>query len=239
MNGKCDRSQLQRAFKIPLTSIQKAFLRLEKAGIVMSEFEGKNKIFQFNPHYPLIQEIENLLKKAFTLLSPQEKLQYTVVKIQDDIQEASEIILLKFWKKINKVKKLNVVAKTKSKNGITYKGIGDVVVTKESEDSLIFNEKGNWLDNNNQTISFINIFRWVLNLEQKTIAIEHLRRGLQYPVFLIHLTPISSCKLSSVNAHLCEKDTYFSQLLLDQYGLHLNWRAIGPNKNEEIDYYYI
>ncbi|MGK5594921.1 MAG: DUF6314 family protein [Parachlamydiaceae bacterium] len=216
-----------------------AFLRLEKAGIVISEFEGKNKIFQFNPHYPLIEEIENLLKKAFTLLSPQEKLQYTVVKIQDGIQEAGEIILLKFWQKLNKVKKFNVVARLKNKSGENHKGVGEVIVIKESENSLIFNEKGKWINNNIHAINFSNVYRWVLNVEQKTMAIEHLRRGFQHPVFLIHLSPITTRKLSSVNTHLCEKDTYFGQLFFDQYGLHLNWRAIGPNKNEEINYYYV
>ena len=73
VNGKCYGAQLQRLFKTPLTPIQKALLRLEKGGIIMSYFEGKTRLHQFNPAYPLLGELEQLLKKTYTLLPPPRK----------------------------------------------------------------------------------------------------------------------------------------------------------------------
>lgn len=241
VNGKCYGSQLQRAFQTSLTPIQKAFIRLEKAGVITSYLEGKTRVYQFNPGFPLLNELESLIKKAYTFLSPKDKLQYAVFKQQDGVQEAKELIIQTFWTKLLKIKKLNFEAKTKNKtdNGWNGKGIGEVNIIKESDTSIIFNEKGKWLDKNNQEIVFTNSFRWTLHLDTKMIALEHLRRGIQSPVFLIYLTPTSSKILSSVNTHLCEKDTYFGQLFYDQHSLRLHWRAIGPKKNEEMNYYYI
>src|SRR5437867_2854049 len=80
VNGNCYGTELHRLLKTPLTPIQKALLRLEKEGIVMSDFEGKTRLYQFNPAFPLLEELEMLLKKAYTLLPSQEKKLYFVVK---------------------------------------------------------------------------------------------------------------------------------------------------------------
>ena len=85
---------------------------------------------------------------------------------------------------------------------------------------------------------FSNVFRWTLDRSAGVISLEHLRRGADHPVFLFHLAPSSKHSLSSVDSHLCEGDAYFGQVHFDRYSLRLNWRVIGPKKNEEIDYYY-
>lgn len=241
VNGKCYGTQLHKALKTSLTPIQKALNRLEKGGIITSYLEGKTKLYQFNPAYPLIQELEQLLKKAYTLLAGTEKKDYHVVK--EAILPNSEnhgAILLSFWNKLAAVTQLNFKAKTKSKDnkGWNGSGKGEVIVTKEGGSILIFTEKGQWQGKPGEDVNFSNVFRWTLDRKAGVISLEHLRFGADRAVFLFHLAPSTKHSLSSIDSHLCEEDTYFGQIYLDRYSLRLNWRVIGPKKNEEIDYYY-
>ena len=66
--------------KHPLTPHQKALLRLEKGGVIISFCEGKTRLYRFNPAFPLFHELELLLKKAYHLLPAQEKKGYYVAK---------------------------------------------------------------------------------------------------------------------------------------------------------------
>jgi hypothetical protein len=137
------------------------------------------------------------------------------------------------------VSKLTFKARTKSKDefGWDGKGQGDVTVTKEGN-QLLFNEKGTWQNKQGAKVNFTNVFRWTFDRNAGVISLEHLRRGVDYPVFLFDLAPSGGTSLSSIDSHLCEGDTYFGQIHFDQYSLKLNWRVIGPKKNEELDYYY-
>ncbi|MGE5196423.1 MAG: DUF6314 family protein, partial [Anaerolineae bacterium] len=241
VNGKCYGTQLHRLLQTPLTPIQKALFRLEKAGIIASEHEGKTRLYRFNPAFPLLTELELLLKKAYTLLPPQDKRSYCFIKHASFIKHANspkhEQLLLTFWERLSFVKNLTFNAKTKSKeeSGWDGKGKGEVLVTKESDTVLIFNEKGSWQDKHGKEINFSNIFRWTLEKNVTMISLEHLRRGPTHPVFLFSLSPSSPHSLSSIDSHFCEEDTYFGQVFLDPHYLRLNWRVIGPKKNEEID----
>lgn len=243
VNGKCYGTQLHRSFKTPLTPIQKALNRLEKGGLITSYYEGKTRLYQFNPAYPLLEELEQLLKKAYTLLPAHSKKEYYVAKVDlsfVSIQENPRQILQTFWERLRQVKQLSFNAKSKSKEelGWTGKGKGEVIISKENDNTLIYNEKGIWLNKNGDQVSFTNVFRWTLDRHTGIIALEHLRRGVDHPVFLFHLAPTNAYSLSSVDSHLCEGDSYFGQIHLDSNSLRLNWRVIGPKKNEEIDYYY-
>src|SRR5690242_13014459 len=80
VNGKCYGTQLHRSLNTALTPIQKALNRLEKGGLITSYYEGKTRLYQFNPTYPLMNELEQLLKKAYTLLPPHNKREYYVMK---------------------------------------------------------------------------------------------------------------------------------------------------------------
>ncbi|MBA3817129.1 MAG: winged helix-turn-helix transcriptional regulator [Parachlamydiaceae bacterium] len=244
VNGKCYGTQLHRALATALTPIQKALSRLEKGGLITSYYEGKTRLYQFNPSYPLIHEVEQLLKKAYTLLPAHEKKEYYVVK--EDLrklsvpQENTTKILLAFWEKLLGVTQLTFHAKTKSKeeNGWNGKGKGEVIITKDGHNRLIFSEKGTWQGIQGGEFSFSNTFRWSIDRNIGVISLEHLRRGPDQPVFLFYLAPSGKHSLSSVDSHLCGGDTYFGQINFDRYTLRLNWRVIGPKKNEEIDYYY-
>ncbi|MBS0607607.1 MAG: hypothetical protein JSR57_11705 [Verrucomicrobia bacterium] len=70
------------------------------------------------------------------------------------------------------------------------------------------------------------------------ISLEHLRLGPEHPVFLFHLAVSSNNVLSSVESHLCEEDAYLATVPWDRYSIQLNWRVIGPKKNEEMESAY-
>lgn len=244
VNGKCYGTQLHRFLKTPLTPLQKALFRLEKGGIIRSYYEGKTRLYQFNPGYPLLNELEPLLKKAYTLLPSHEKKDYYASNAESSLnqidQEFKPRTLSTFWKKLGEMKEVTFHAKSKAKNELGWngKGKGEVIVTKEGDYVIIFTEKGSWLGQQGEEISFSNVFRWTLDKFTGLISLEHLRRGLNQPVFLFHLVPKSKHSLSSVDSHLCEGDTYFGHIQFDRFSIRLNWRIIGPKKNEEIDYYY-
>jgi len=240
VNGKCFGTQLHRSLKTALTPLQKALLRLEKEGLILSYYEGKTRIYQFNPSYPLLTELEQLLKKAYTLLSAQEKKQYYVAK-DDPLGNSSPAkVLQSLWDKLALVKLLSFHAKSKSQeeNGWNGHGKGQVMVNKEDPNVLLFTEKGTWKGKQGEELSFSNVFRWTFDRNAGMISLESLRRGPDHPVFLFHLAPTGNSSLSSVDSHLCEGDTYFGQIFFDRHSLRLNWRVIGPKKNEEIDYFY-
>lgn len=244
VNEKCYGTQLHRALGTPLTPLQKALNRLEKGGLITSYYEGKTRLYQFNPSYPLLNELEQLLKKAYTLLPAQDKKDYYVVKegrkTSSAYQENKTKVLLAFWEKLRNVNRLTFHAKTLSKDekGWNGKGQGEVIINREKANTLIFNEKGIWQSKQGGEVSFSNIFRWTLDRNAGVISLEHLRRGPDHPVFLFHLVPNGPHSLSSVDYHLCGGDAYFGQIRFDTHNLRVNWRVIGPKKNEEIDYYY-
>jgi hypothetical protein len=245
VNGKCYGTQLHKSLKTPLTPIQKALSRLEKSGVILSFYEGKTRLYQFNPNCPLLPELEALLKKVYTLLSPEEKKQYCYIRPdsphKSHIQSENAQVLHSFWERLSKVRGLTFHAKTKSteKNGWNGRGKGEVLVSNPNDSILIFNEKGSWKNSDENETDFSNVFRWTFDRSAGIISLEHLRRGLNHPVFLFHLTPTGNHSLASIDSHLCGGDAYFGQVLWDKQNLRLNWRVIGPKKNEEIDYYYL
>ncbi|OJU81641.1 MAG: hypothetical protein BGO10_08555 [Chlamydia sp. 32-24] len=244
VNGKCYGTQLHRCLETPLTPLQKALNRLEKGGVITSYYEGKTKLYHLNPSYPVMNELELLLKKTYTLFPSHIKKEYYVVKDDyrtNSISSENKIkILMTFWEKLKKIKQVTFIAKTKAKleTGWNGKGIGEVNILKEGANILVFTEKGTWQGKQGGEVGFSNTFRWSLDRLTGIISLEHLRRGAEYPVFLFHLAVTGNHSLSSVDSHLCEGDAYFGQIHFDKNSLRLSWRVIGPEKNEEIDYYY-
>lgn len=49
-----------------LYAIQKQLKRLENANILVSKRVGRTRTYQFNPRYPFLKELKNLLEKALS-----------------------------------------------------------------------------------------------------------------------------------------------------------------------------
>lgn len=238
VNQKCYGTQAALLLKTPLTSLQNALARLEKGRIIISYYEGKTKLYQLNPVYPLLGELEQLLKKAYTLLSPQEKKLYSLV--QQEIFEGRYHVLLSFWDRLQSIKQFTRLAKSRSleENGWNGQGKGDVLVSKPADSTLLFYERGTWQGKQGQDMTFSNTFRWTLDRSAAMISLEHLRHGKDQPVFLFHLIPTSNNLLASLDSHYCEEDVYLATVPWDRHSIRLNWRVIGPKKNEEMEYSY-
>ena len=56
-------------FGLPLNSVQRQLLKLEAAGVLVSQLKGRTRLFQWNPRYPLRSELSALLEKALSLHS--------------------------------------------------------------------------------------------------------------------------------------------------------------------------
>lgn len=237
INGKSYGAELSRVMKTPLTPLQKGLLRLERGGVILSYLEGRTKLYRLNPAYPPLQELESLLKKVYTLLPAQEKKRYYLLSKDPSLKKYD--VLYAAWERLRESRTLSLKQTTKGENESYHgKGSGEVNVMGEGGDILIFQEKGTLVNKEGQEFSFSNVFRWTLDRKAGLITLEHLRRGWNHPVFLFDLAPRSAHSLASVDSHLCGGDTYLGELIIEHEGLRLHWRAIGPKKNEELDYLY-
>lgn len=63
-------------FGITLNGVQQQLKRLEEGAVVVSRLQGKTRVYQFNPRYPFLKELKDLLEKAFLFLPPEEVERY-------------------------------------------------------------------------------------------------------------------------------------------------------------------
>ncbi len=243
VNEKGYGTQLHRFLNTPLTPIQKGFAKLEKAGVVQSFYEGKTRFYRFNPVYPLKKELEQVLRKGYELLTPQEKRLYHISDEHSlrgtplNFKQAQDALLL-CWNRLKAVKMLMINAKL-HREAAVKRGKGDVQVVEESPSQLLFQENGIWQMECDKEMQFSNALRWTLDLSSGTIGLEHLRHGAAKPVFLFHLKPKRETLLVSIDSHLCGSDAYFGQVDLGPHFLQLSWRIVGPKKNDRIECLYL
>ncbi len=181
-----------------------------------------------------------LLKRAFHLLPTQEKKQFYYLKQSKPSESRQDHELLELiWNQLLAVTRVTLIAKSLSKStGEWYrKGKGKVVVKHDSQ-SLVFSEQGSWQGDSEQIYNYSNSFRWSLNKLEKLLSLEHLRLGENRPVFLFHLIPIKNNSLESLHPHLCREDAYFGWVHYNPLFIQLNFKTIGPHKNEEVEYIY-
>ena len=76
VNGKCYPSQMKNNFIMPLYSFQRAFAKLEKAGVIFSHKEGKTLMYEFDPRYPFLKELQLFLKKAYSFFPEEIRRKY-------------------------------------------------------------------------------------------------------------------------------------------------------------------
>lgn len=240
VNEKCYPTQLHRMFNVPLTPLQKGCEKLEKAGVLKSSLQGKTRLYQLNSAYPLVAELEMLLKRAYGVLSPGEKKKYYYVTHAETKQHSGTKILLEVWERLKNVEEVTFVARSHSKNGLGWKGKGrgSVVAAYDKDATIVFHEEGVRTVEGEQEFNFTNAFRWQLHRLDGLIALEHLRFGVAHPVFMFHLAPAGKNHLESVHSYLCKEDTYFGAMHVEPHVLRFTWRIIGPKKNEELEYIY-
>ncbi len=235
VNGKCYGSQLQRQLGVALTPLQKALARLEDGGIITSHYEGKTRLYQFNPAYPLLEELELLLKKAHTLLPTSSKRIFFAAQEMVSEGESPEQELSALWEKLTAVLRVSFHARSKGVSTWDSRGKGDVAIKRSAHNQLIFYEKGKW---QGKGLEFTNVFRWTHDKVANLLTLEHLRFGEDSPMLLFHLAPAGKRRFVSVDPDASAGESSFGQLLFDQKGVRLSWRAISSTKNEEIDYFY-
>lgn len=68
LHGKANATELRNAFGSSLDPIQKTMRKLESGGLLVSFLEGRTRVFQWNPRYPFLPEIQALAEKAYNFL---------------------------------------------------------------------------------------------------------------------------------------------------------------------------
>jgi len=68
LHEKANATELKHSFNSALDPIQKTLRKLEEGGLLVSFLEGRTRVFQWNPRYPFLKEIQDLAKKAYMFL---------------------------------------------------------------------------------------------------------------------------------------------------------------------------
>lgn len=140
--------------------------------------------------------------------------------------------ILAFWNRLSQVSSLQIHSQCRQIPP-TYdrrQGAASVVIEKPDDNTIVFFEKGKW--ETNAQLAFTNVFRWTLEDHLEHIDLEHLRFGDNHPVFLFSLVPVEKNLLKSLKPHECKEDNYYGSVLFDDHFVHLNWKVLGPKKNE-------
>ena len=245
INGKGYPTQIANALDIGLTPIQYALKRIEKTSIASSYYEGKNRMYELSRTYPLYEELESLIKKAFLLLPSEKKKNYLIAPSPVRNRESSSkksvpAVLASIWKKLEAASQVLYVAHDRSGHeaNTTGQGSGSISISRESPYQLTFEEEGSWKMENGLSFNYRNFFRWSVDSSRGILSVEHLRFGKDHPVFLFHLIPVSDSLLEPVATHVNGDETYFGYLENKVHGLKLCCRTISPQKNESITYFY-
>ncbi len=65
--------EIARFFDAALSPIQKQLDKLEAGNILASKERGRTRIYSFNPRYPFLKELKELLNKAIVFLPENER----------------------------------------------------------------------------------------------------------------------------------------------------------------------
>jgi len=61
-------SEMSSVFSIPVNGIQQQLKRFEEGGVLVSHLYGKVRLYEFNPRYPFLPELKNLLMRTFDFI---------------------------------------------------------------------------------------------------------------------------------------------------------------------------
>ena len=75
--GEAYASEIAATFEsVSLNMVQKQLQRFERAGLLVSQYKGRTRIFQWNPRYAFLHEIRALTTKALRSLPEKERRRY-------------------------------------------------------------------------------------------------------------------------------------------------------------------
>ena len=74
--------EVARFFKTDLRSIQNQFEKLEYGGILYSRLVGNTRLYAFNPRYPFLDELKELLLKALSFYPKEEQERLTMSRMR-------------------------------------------------------------------------------------------------------------------------------------------------------------
>lgn len=135
------------------------------------------------------------------------------------------------WERLNCVKQF-------TRFGNSVEGKGSVIVEKTHDSSIVFYEEGCWEFKGGKSMQFKNTFRWTFERPTLSISLEHLRYGVDAPVFLFHLILSGENQLTCAKPHQCGKDVYLGALFWDSEHILLSWSVSSPKKKEKMECYY-
>lgn len=238
VNERCYASQIQKACGCALTPLQYILRKFELAGILVASLQGRKKLYCLNSDYLVYTELKALLQKGFANLPAEEKKSLFVYRNSGNApsyaqQKRRALCLQAFGERLLRTQQMTI----RTQDG--EEAIGEVKVKEEKPGIFIFTERGRWVKGKQQNMNFHNSLRWSFVFDEGLIRLEHLRHGLDHPIFLSYLTPISSKHLRSIDPHLCQKDCYFGHIEFNSQGIYLTWRVLSDRKNETLHYVYI
>ncbi|NKB71562.1 MAG: hypothetical protein GKR89_31195 [Candidatus Latescibacteria bacterium] len=145
----------------------------------------------------------------------------------------------RLWQRLGRVQQLRFQARSALGGaGWNGRGRGLVAVQRAAADTLVFTESGTWKGAGGRAFQFSNVYRWRLDRAGGALNLEHLRLGLEQPVFLVRLVPGDRGGLVSEVPHPCGADRYAAVLRPVWRGVELRWHISGPAKDEDIRYTY-
>lgn len=142
------------------------------------------------------------------------------------------------WRRLATVREVRLRARWTDPGGEERSGGGRGTVTVEAEEGgarrrLRTVEEGVWEPEPGRTLPFRTRHRWTLTA--RGLELEHLRRGLGRPVFLVRLVPAGHGELASRVPHVCGEDRYRARVAVRDHGVSLVWRIRGPEKRQCLE----
>lgn len=144
--------------------------------------------------------------------------------------------LEQLWDRLRRLRSLSFVARSGKPNGWNGTGSGTVAVENVAGGAMTFAEAGVWRAADGRETRFSNVFRWTLAGD--LLRLEHLRFGVDNPVYLFDLAQTGDREWRSASPHLCREDCYAAVLVVRDDGIVLRWSIDGPRKQETIEYVY-
>lgn len=115
-------------------------------------------------------------------------------------------------------------------------GHGIVRVHRDDSGAVILSEEGRWRPVPGSTVVFRAGYRWKARNDR--LSVEHVRYGIQRPVFLLDLVASTPHAWSSLSPHVCGEDQYDAGLSFRSGAVVVSWRASGPRKHYSLTFAY-